>query len=291
MTNKKLWRTEDEKRFFDDALKSFASPEQLFYNLESDYYAFIPKKRDAKGQTLQSRNSLIGKFTEKWAKTLLAPIAKQHNLYAVNGVVCEEIGLPKISAADLAFCTKDGVMQNAEDIKIIFEIKMSIVSNYRLDKTGSIAYIGDYKTHKGAPSLLRSDSMLKAIGKAVNIRVAGIKANKIPIIVLGNSPISNSYISKVDTLKVAGIIQGFWSLNPKPTNTEFVKCSPKKAFQTIENYVQLREITNEVLLQNCSYFSSMISESRLGEIIRLANSEKSDEDKAAKFLCLLRKGV
>lgn len=38
----------------------------------------------------------------------------------------------------------------------------------------NVEYVGDYKQHKGNPALLRSDSMLKAIGKSINIRVSGI---------------------------------------------------------------------------------------------------------------------
>ena len=56
--------------FFTEALKNFASPEQLFYNLQSGSFAYVPNGADAEGQTLQSRNSLIGQFAEKWSKTL-----------------------------------------------------------------------------------------------------------------------------------------------------------------------------------------------------------------------------
>ncbi|MBK8448699.1 MAG: hypothetical protein IPL42_01200 [Saprospiraceae bacterium] len=62
---------------------------------------------------------------------------------------------------------------------------MSIISNYKFTPPENIEVVGDYKTHKGNPALLRSDSMLKAIGKAINIRVSGISSTKIPIIVLG----------------------------------------------------------------------------------------------------------
>ncbi|GBD92355.1 hypothetical protein BMS3Abin04_03090 [bacterium BMS3Abin04] len=61
----KFWNIETEKRFFTDALKSFASPEQLFYNLTDGYYAYVPKGKSAEGQTLQSRNSLIGQYIRK----------------------------------------------------------------------------------------------------------------------------------------------------------------------------------------------------------------------------------
>lgn len=113
----------------------------------------------------QSRNSLIGQFTENWCKNLLVPIADELGLYAINSVVCEEIGLSKRSDADIAFCTTNTNIQKAENIKLIFEVKMSIVSNYKyLQQSDSLQYLGDYKSHKGIPSILRSDSMLKAMG-------------------------------------------------------------------------------------------------------------------------------
>jgi hypothetical protein len=227
-----LWNNKNEIEFFTESLKSFASPEQIFYHLQNEYYAYIPKGLDAEGQTLQSRNSLIGQFTEAWCKNLFSPIARKLKLYAVNGVVCEEIGLSRQSNADLAFCTTNSIQQKPENIKLLFEIEMSIISNYKYAQD-KMKFIGDYKQHKGIPSLLRSDSMLKAIGKSINIRVSGIEASKIPVIILGNSPITENYIKKVDFLKQSGVVQGFWSLNPHPTDENFIKQSPELGFETI----------------------------------------------------------
>jgi len=209
----RLWNNDTEIQFFTEALRNFASPEQLFYKLKSGYFAYIPGGLSAENQTLQSRNALIGRFTEKWCKTLFHPIAKQLGLFAVNSVVCEELSLTGRSSADLALCTTNDVEQIPENIKLLFEIKMSVVSNYRFKQPGEIEFVSDYKGHQGTPSLLRSDSMLKAIGKSINICVSGVASAKIPIIVLGNSPIKDSYVKKVDFLKTAGVNQGFWSLN------------------------------------------------------------------------------
>ena len=286
--NMSLWNNETEIQFFTEALRNFASQEQLFYNLHSGYYAYVPKGIDGEGQTLQSRNSLIGQFTEKWTKDLFSPLARQLSLFAVNSVVCDAIGLPKKSRADLAFCTTNSTNQRPENIKLIFEIKMSVVSNYQFTQPDNISFIGDYKSHKGTPALLRSDSMLKAIGKSINIRVSGIESTKIPIIILGNSPITDSYIHKVDFLKTAGVIQGFWSLNPSPTNTDHVRTTPNNGFQTIENLEMLSTILSELLNQETNYFSSMVSKPRLGEIIRIANLENTDTAKAEKFLQMIR---
>ncbi|MCC6866889.1 MAG: hypothetical protein IT280_12110 [Ignavibacteria bacterium] len=271
-----------------EALKNFASPEQLFYNLQSGYFAYIPKGSDAEGQTLQSRNSLIGQFTEKWCKTLFEPIAKELGMYAINSVICDEIGLSRQSSADLAFCTTNQRIQKPENIKLLFEIKMSIVSNYNFTQPNKVEFIGDYKQHKGNPALLRSDSMLKAIGKSINIRVSGIASTKIPIIVLGNSPITESYIKKVDFLKTSGVIQGFLSLNPKPTNSEYIKETPKLGFQTILERKQLLNNLKELVTNDMNYFSSMISKLKLGEIIQIASQESTDITRAEKFLNLIR---
>ncbi len=61
-----LWNKDIEKKFFTES-RTFVSPEQLFYITESDkYFAYWPKNYKGKKSTLQSRNSLIGKFTEKF---------------------------------------------------------------------------------------------------------------------------------------------------------------------------------------------------------------------------------
>ncbi len=283
-----LWNNDTEIQFFTEALKNFASPEQLFYNLQGGYYAYVPKGADAEGQTLQSRNSLIGQFTEKWSKTLFEPIATRLGLFAVNGVVCDELGLTRQSSADLAFCTTNNVIQNAKNIKLLFEIKMSVVSNYKFIQPNKVNFVGDYKQHKGNPALLRSDSMLKAIGKSINIRVSGIASTKIPVIVLGNSPITESYIKKVDFLKTSGVIQGFWSLNPKPTDSDFVKVTPNKGFQTIQTTGTILQLCKELVENDMNYFSSMISKNNLGKIISIASKETTDIAKAEKFLTLIR---
>lgn len=283
-----FWDNNNEIHFFTEALKNFASPEQLFYKLQNDYYAYIPKGYEAEGQTLQSRNSLIGQFTEKWCKSLLEPVANYFELYAVNSVVCEELGLSKKSSADLAFCTTNTTNQTADNIKLIFEIKMSIISNYKFTKPDNIELIGDYKQHKGNPSLLRSDSMLKAIGKAINIRVSGNASTKIPIIILGNSPITDNYIKKVDFLKTSGVIQGFWSLNPHPTKSNFIKLTEKNGFQTISSKELITKNIQDLISNDIYYFSSMLSKSKLGEIIRIADKEDTNIGKAEKFLTLIR---
>jgi len=113
-----FWNIDTEKKFFTEAMKNFASPEQLFYKLTDGYFAYVPKGKSAEGQTLQSRNSLIGQYTEKWSKDFFQPIAEGLGLFEVNSVVCPEIGLSTQSDADLAFCTTNETTQKAENIKL-----------------------------------------------------------------------------------------------------------------------------------------------------------------------------
>lgn len=280
-----FWNIETEKKFFTEAMKNFASPEQLFYKLTDGYFAYVPKGKSAEGQTLQSRNSLIGQYTEKWSKDFFLPIAENLGLFAVNSVVCPELGLTTQSDADLAFCTTNETQQKAENIKLLFEIKMSIVNNYKFENN-QVGFVGDYKKHKGNPSILRSDSMLKAIGKSINIRVSGAESTKIPIIILGNSPITKNYAQKVDFLKKAGIIQSFISLYPNPTN-DFIRNTDNKGFQTFNEYQDLTNYITEVVNSDMNFFSSMLPKRKLGQIITVSAKEKDDVSKAEKFLSLI----
>jgi len=284
-----LWNNDTEIQFFTEALKNFASPEKVFYKLKDGYFAYIPVGVSSEKKTLQSRNSLIGHFTENWARNLFDPIAKKLGLFAVSGVACDVLGLSTRSRADLAFCNSPNTVQKPENIKLIFEIKMSVVSNYQFNiVTNEIKFIGDYKSHIGQPSFIRSDSMLKAIGKSITIRVSGFAATKIPIIIIGNSPIAKSYQKKVDFLKTSGVIQGFWSLNPRPTDSDFVKVTPKKGFQTIQTTDTILQLCKELVENDMNYFSSMISKNDLGKIISIASKETTDIAKAEKFLTLIR---
>jgi len=284
-----LWTKEKEIEFFKQSLENFAEPEQLFYvSDDGKYYAYWPKSYKGKKSTLQSRNALIGNFTEKFSVDLLQNFAGERNLYAVQGVICKQIGLTPQSPSDVAICKVKRREQKAEDILAIFEVKMSIVWNWEY-RDGKLICIGDYKTHQGNPGLLRSDSMLKAIGKSINIRVSGYKASKIPIIILGNTPITESYFNKVDHLKKAGIIQGFWSTNPEPldNNGENIKSTKHKGFIRFDYIQELYNTLDELLSKEMEFFSSMKSKKELGQIIEIANREDTYEQKAEKFLKLI----
>lgn len=285
-----LWNKEVEKKFFFESVK-FATPEQLFYVTDKNkYLAYWPKGYEGKKSTLQSRNTLIGNFTEKWTTDLIQEVVKDKGLFAVQGAICEEIALTNMSPADVVISRNKNINQRAEDILAIIEVKMSIVWNWELQGGKTFSCIGDYKTHQGNPGLLRSDSMLKGIGKSINIRVSSFKANTIPIIVMGNTPITNSYYPKVDHLKVAGIIQGFWSVNPKPLdeNGENIKKTDKQGFYRFDDFEELKKAFNVLLSEERNFFSSMKNKNELGKIIETANREGTYEKKAEVFLKLIQ---
>lgn len=283
-----LWHPECEKDFFEKSLE-LTTKEQLFYKTrDNQFLAYWPKTYKDDKYTIQSRNSFIGKYTEKWIVDLLDNFAKSKGLFALQGVTCEELGLTSKSSADVALCKTNKLKQCPEDIVVIFEVKMSIVWNWEY-KNGNLVLLGDFTTHQGNPGLLRSDSMLKAIGKSINIRVSGIKANKIPIIILGNTPITNNYYDKVDHLKKCGIIQGFWSLTPNPCeNHNHPKNTPRDGFIRMETYDELISNLDNLLKEEFSFVSFMKSKKILGTIIEISSQETDIEKKAEKFLELIR---
>jgi len=288
----RLWDKDEEYKFFRRTLE-VASPEQLFYITEDGrYLAYWPKNYKGKKATLQSRNAFIGDYTERWVEERLQIIADELNAYAVRSVVCEEIGLGRRSPADVAIVRNNTRFQKPDDIILIAEVKMSIVWNWEYDPvTGNLRCVGDYTTHQGNPGLLRSDTMLKAIGKGINIRVAGFKSSRIPIVIIGNTPITGTYHRKVDYLKQAGIIQGFYSLNPSPSdgnNGSNIKGTPQGGFMRIDEFGELKEEIIGIVREEREFFSGMISRVRLGQIIEIASSETSYERKAERFLEMLR---
>ena len=99
-----LWNKNIEKDFFIKSLK-FATPEQLFYlTKDRKFMAYWPKNYEGLKNTLQSRNSLIGSYTERWTTDLFKEIGERIGGYSVQGVVCNSLGLTNKSSADVAIC-------------------------------------------------------------------------------------------------------------------------------------------------------------------------------------------
>ena len=284
-----LWNKEHERLFFNNS-KNFASVNQLFNETDDGrYVAYWPKNYKGRKTTLQSRNSLIGKFSEKWVADVLNYLIKDKDLFVIQQAQIPAIGIFHNSPADVVIATKDKKILRPEDVKIIFEVKMSIVWNWEYDvSSDTLLEIGDYRSHRGKPSFTRSDSILKAIGKCVDIRVSNVLAAKIPLIVLGNAPLSNGFCKKADYLKSAGIIQGFWSLNPFPLNHgNSRKITPKKGFIRFDNMDELNANLNYLFNENLNFFSCMKNPTQLGKIIETANNESNYHNKGLKFLKLI----
>ena len=125
--------------------------------------------------------------------------------------------------------------------------------------------------------------MLKAIGKAINIRIASSSSNNIPIVILGNSPVTKNYCTKIDRLKTTGVIQGFYSLNPTASKIEFLHSSEHKGFQTIFELSQLEKICSTLLSKQYYYFSAMLQKNTLGSLIALAAKEKKSRGFSQAF--------
>ena len=286
-----LWNKSQEVSFFKNC-RNFASPEQLFYETEDRrYLAYWPKKYKGRKTTLQSRNSLIGNYTEKWVADLFRQLISDDKLHVIQQAQIPAIGISSSSPADVVIAEKNKKVLRPEDVKIIFEVKMSILWNWEYNiNTKSLTEIGDYRSHKGKPSFTRSDSILKAIGKCIDIRVSNPSASKIPLVVVGNAPLSNGFCKKADHLKKAGIIQGFWSLNPFPLNHGNTrKITPHCGFIRFDSVNELETNLNAIFEENLNFFSGMENPAQLGRIIECANKESSYEDKGLKFLNLINR--
>lgn len=287
----RLWSRKQEKIFFEKS-RNFASYDQLFYKTNDDrYVAYWPKGYDGPKSTLQARNSLIGNYTEKWVCDLIKHVLEGKKLYVVQQAQIPAIGISRKSPADIAIATENKKVLMPDEVKLIFEVKMSLVWNWEYDvQTSHIREIGDYRTHQGRPSFTRSDSILKAIGKCIDIRVSNFKSSKIPLIVLGNAPLSNGFCKKADYLKKAGIIQGFWSLNPFPLNHGNTrKRSNKNGFLRMDNIDEFNMSLDKLFNQELNFFSGMQNPKKLGQLIELANREKTYQEKGLKFINLLKR--
>jgi len=287
----RLWSKKQEKIFFDKS-RNFATHQQLFYRTDDGrYVAYWPKGYDGAKSTLQARNSLIGNYTEKWVNDLLKHILKDTKLHVIQQAQIPAIGITHKSPADIVIASTAKKVLRPEEVKLIFEVKMSLVWNWQYDEsTGQIRQIGDYRTHQGRPSFTRSDSVLKAIGKCIDIRVSSFKSSKIPLIILGNAPLSNGFCKKADYLKQAGIIQGFWSLNPFPLNHGNTrKRSHQDGFIRFDNIEELNITLNQLFKQELNFFSSMETPETLGQMIEIANRENTYEEKGLKFIKLIKR--
>lgn len=134
--------------------------------------------------------------------------------------------------------------------------------------------------------MLRSDSVLKAIGKAINIRVSSESARSIPIIILGNAHISKNYLEKIDHLGQYGVLQKVISLKPSLNS---VKSSKLGYFDTPNSKKEIIDLLDKILNEELYYFSAMLDKKKLAEIIK--ESAKADQTQIAKIFLEKIKGI
>jgi predicted nucleic-acid-binding Zn-ribbon protein len=133
------------------------------------------------------RNAIVADATERFALQLFQSIvnssdALKGRFFVKRNVECAQLELRNRTKADLAILDRDvdGPV-TPKWIKCIFEVKMSIIWNW--SETDRRQPLADYDSHAGRPSIYRTDSILKAIGKAAITRACK-GSERIPFVVI-----------------------------------------------------------------------------------------------------------
>ncbi len=283
-----LWTYKEEENFIkttDAIIYTIISCEKCNYR----YRALFRKSRPTRcprcngslrSNTPQNRNAPVANYTEKFVLKLINKaldiLDEYKNFEAKREVVCNELDLTSGSAADIAIVEKgnNDRIYKPNQIKLIFEVKMSLVWNWEPDKNGKPKIESDYDRHRGRGSIYRTDSILKAIGKGAILR-SHFEANKIPYVVIGNCPPPPNYISKIDGSVRAGIVQKFISVNPNPLQVDKSNSkerNPKKSkgggFLRIDTQNELSLFIKSFLEKEQVFIGSMLEKEKLGEIIK-----------------------
>lgn len=301
-----MWNPELERKFIEstDAIPyANISCVECTFSYEAFFKKTSPPKCPKCGGKLESntpqgRNAPVANFAEAYALEVVdnaLRMSKLAGLEAKREVVCEELGLSSRSGADIAVVEegKRGRVYEPKEIRLVFEVKMSIVWNWESSPAGEPTLIADYDGHKGRGSIYRTDSILKAIGKGAIFR-SHRGSDSIPYIVLGNCPPPSSYISKIDGAVTSGIIQRFVSLTPQPliSNTDNPskrnpKASPKKGFVRVDSVEEFSALIADYLRDERVFFGSMISKKKLGRIIRSLDTSKDPQLVGEDFISRL----
>ena len=191
------------------------------------------------------RNAIVADITEKFALSTFRKILEDTDelkgkYFVKRNVECKELELSGQSKADLAILDIDtDAPVKPERIKCLFEVKMSAIWNWKESDTENP--IADYDGHAGRPSIFRTDSILKAIGKAAVIRSC-VGNERIPFIVVGNTPPPPGYRDKVDGTVRAGLIQKWISLTPNPLIVDKTSKVQQRDPQSTFGFVKNREL-------------------------------------------------
>lgn len=242
------------------------------------------------------RNAIVADVTEQFALNLFRYAINNsrqlsNNYYVKRNVICPQLELRGATAADMAILNQDleGPVP-VETIECIFEVKMSIIWNWTEAKKSEP--IADYDAHAGRPSIYRTDSILKAIGKAAITRSC-FGSETIPFIVIGNTPPPPNYRDKVDGTVRAGLIQKWLSLTPNPLAVEPTRSSARRnpkqttGFLRIDNIRELQELLETILTTKWQYIGAMVEAKKIGEIIKKLDLSRSAEEIGYEFLSQL----
>jgi len=296
-----LWSEDKERDILVDSMFATISCKQCGYVEKSVFRDSSDKCPNCGFRSLavsefNQRNAIVADATERFALQLFQSVV--NNSSTLNGkffvkrnVGCPQLELRGRTRADLAILDKnlEGPVI-PERIKCIFEVKMSIIWNWSERDRGQP--LADYDSHAGRPSIYRTDSILKAIGKAAITRACK-GSERIPFVVVGNTSPPVAYRDKVDGTVRSGLIQRWISLTSKPlvVKREWLpnKRNPKETFGflRIDSTNELEEMFVTILTKDWRYMGAMVEPKGIGGIIRGLDLTKTDEEIGEAFLKLM----
>lgn len=239
------------------------------------------------------RNAVVADATERFAvdlfnQTVGSSPELSGKFFVKRNVVCSQLELRGATAADMAILNDDitGPVL-AKNIECILEVKMSLIWNWvERDKTNPVA---DYDGHAGRPSIYRTDSILKAIGKAAITRSCQ-GSERIPFIVLANTPPPPNYRDKVDGTVKAGLIQKWISLTPNPLIVEPSRLPARRnpklttGFLRIDAVSELQELLATTLRTDWRYIGAMVEAKKIGALIKSLDLSQTPDQVGYEFL-------
>jgi len=243
----------------------------------------------------QDRNAPVSAFTEKFALQTIQEAVDKHykgRFFVAGDVRCPELFLTGGSGADLAILRREKAKDlKPEDVAAVIEVKMSLIWNW---KPGTNKPCADYDQHGGRPSLSRTDSLLKAIGKGAVLR-ATPASSRIPYLVIGNCPPPKGYFDDLDAAVKSGLVQKFISITPNPLTDSASpevrnpKETPGKGFVRVDSTEELAELLKSVLETDWVYMAGMVGREPLGRLLKDLDRSGTDAEVAERFLELFRK--
>lgn len=293
-----LWSHEIEQEILTDTMFATISCRQCGYVEKSVFRGSSGKCPSCGSRRLvvsefNQRNAIVADNTEKFALQLFQSVVNNSDIlkgkfFIKRNVECPQLELRGRTKADLAILDDnlDGPI-HPEKIKCIFEVKMSLIWNWSYeDRSKPLA---DYDGHAGRPSIYRTDSILKAIGKAAITRACR-GSERIPFVVVGNAPPPVAYRDKIDGTVRSGLIQKWISLTPTPLVVESTKSpgnrNPKETFgfSRIDSTAELEDIFMNILTKDWRYVGAMVEPKEIGAIIRGLDLSRTDEEIGEAFL-------